>query len=142
MALYQNYYPQQIPNYQQQNFNNYVPNFQQERMNFQPQTIPGKVVADFNNININEIPMDGNSATFIKNDGSEIQLRAWKADGTISKIVFKPVLDEKGINVSEDKTNALNEQISTLESKIDSIQDMLSKMNKPTRTKKEVQEDA
>lgn len=58
------------------------------------QTIPqqiiginGRVVQAVENINANEVPMDGSMAFFPKQDMSEIYVKGWNADGTIRTIV-------------------------------------------------------
>lgn len=71
----------QYPNY---------PIYQQPRPTFQ-NNINGKRVATFDEINLNDIPMDGSVAVFLNGDMSEIQTRCWKSDGTIAKVVFRPI---------------------------------------------------
>lgn len=98
---------------------NYVPQYGAYQYNpmaniqrFQPQeqiqqsqvqqTIPqqiiginGRVVQAVENINANEVPMDGSMAFFPKQDMSEIYVKGWNADGTIRTIVYKPYTDPK-----------------------------------------------
>lgn len=57
--------------------------------------INGRVVQAVENINANEVPMDGSMAFFPKQDMSEIYVKGWNADGTIRTIVYKPYTDPK-----------------------------------------------
>lgn len=51
--------------------------------------INGRIVQAVENINANEVPMDGSMAFFPKQDMSEIYVKGWNADGTIRTIVYK-----------------------------------------------------
>ena len=108
--------------YQQPIMSNYVPQYGAYQYNpmaniqrFQPQeqiqqsqvqqTIPqqiiginGRVVQAVENINANEVPMDGSMAFFPKQDMSEIYVKGWNADGTIRTIVYKPYTEPSGSN--------------------------------------------
>lgn len=57
--------------------------------------INGRIVQAVENINANEVPMDGSMAFFPKQDMSEIYVKGWNADGTIRTIVYKPYTDPK-----------------------------------------------
>ena len=46
--------------------------------------------------------MDGNVYYFPKADGSEIYSKQWLSNGTTRILTFKPILDEKAENVSND----------------------------------------
>jgi hypothetical protein len=50
--------------------------------------INGRIVQAVENINANEVPMDGSMAFFPKQDMSEIYVKGWNADGTIKTIVW------------------------------------------------------
>ena len=105
----QQYQPQQMP-IQYMDRLSQLQAAQQPMMHQQMQRAPGLnggVVEDFNVITANDVPMDGNGAVFIKRDGSEIQVRNWTAQGTISTSRFKPVLDEQTTNPSLDSGNAV-----------------------------------
>ena len=79
---------------------NFLQNYQQSlqqpmQMNQQPMPqqiagINGRIVQAVENINANEVPMDGSMAFFPKQDMSEIYVKGWNADGTINTIVYKP----------------------------------------------------
>ena len=57
--------------------------------------INGRIVQAVENINANEVPMDGSMAFFPKQDMSEIYVKGWNADGTINTIVYKPYIAPK-----------------------------------------------
>ena len=85
---------------------NFLQNYQQSlqqqpiQMNQQPMPqqivgINGRIVQAVENINANEVPMDGSVAFFPKQDLTEIYAKSWNADGTIRTLTFKPVLNDK-----------------------------------------------
>ena len=131
MQPYPNYWIN--PMQYQQHVNPYADQLSQLRMMQQAPAqnmyhgLSGRIVDDFNVITANDVPMDGNGAIFIKRDGSEIQVRNWTANGTISTNAYKPVL------------NTIGKEVSTSEIKIDSgasesvtaiLQEYLDKFNK------------
>lgn len=70
--------------------------------------INGRIVQAVENINANEVPMDGSMAFFPKQDMSEIYVKGWNANGTINTIVYKPYTEPKnsqGINNTENIEN-------------------------------------
>ena len=111
----QGLYPQQ--------YGNYAP-YQQIQQRFQPQEqypvmqnqqaigLNGRIVQAVENINANEVPMDGSMAFFPKQDLSEIYVKGWNADGTIKTIVYKPQIDNKSVQ-------AVNTSLDTEKLKID-----------------------
>lgn len=111
----QGFYPQQ--------YGNYAP-YQQIQQRFQPQEqyqavqnqqtigLNGRIVQVVENINANEVPMDGSMAFFPKQDLSEIYVKGWNADGTIKTIVYKPQIDNKSVQ-------AVNTSLDTEKLKID-----------------------
>ena len=62
----------------------------------------------FENINANEVPMDGSMAFFPKQDMSEIYVKGWNADGTINTIVYKPYTAPKDNQTVNSMSNAEN----------------------------------
>ena len=111
-----NYMPMQNPYADRLNFlQSYQQSLQQPmQMNQQPmpqQTagINGRVVQAVENINANEVPMDGSMAFFPKQDLSEIYVKGWNADGTIKTIVYKPYTapkDNQTLNSMDNTENA------------------------------------
>lgn len=74
---------------------NFLQNYQQslqQPMQMNQRSMPqqiaginGRIVQAVENINANEVPMDGSMAFFPKQDMSEIYVKGWNADGTIRK---------------------------------------------------------
>lgn len=129
MNPYPNYYPTYNP--YQQNYG--VPNYAQP----QPDIVT-KTVDDFGYITANDVPMDGSGAIFIKKDGSEIQRRAWTAQGNIIVTSYLPqiaIQNDSVVNVSSETektklgafsefTEAFNEKMKSLNDKLDKIYDL------------------
>ena len=88
---------QQYPQFAQQG--QYQPQPQIQMQFNHPQGIIGRAVNDFSEITANDVPMDGRSAVFPKNDMSEIQVRTWGNDGKIITTSYKPILDTKNSNI-------------------------------------------
>lgn len=96
-----NYMPMQNPYADRMNFlQNYQQSLQQpvagtqmSLANQQPMPqqiagINGRIVQAVEDINANEVPMDGSMAFFPKQDMSKIYVKGWNADGTIRTIVY------------------------------------------------------
>lgn len=108
----QGFYPQQ--------YGNYAPYQQMQQQRFQPQEqyqavqnqqtigLNGRIVQVVENINANEVPMDGSMAFFPKQDMSEIYVKGWNADGTIKTIVYKPYTAPKDNQTVNSMSNAEN----------------------------------
>ena len=140
-----NYYAQYLPN-QQPYVNPYLQrleNLQQFQQTLQPQ-IPaiGKIVESIDIVKSTDIPMDGNMYYFPKADGTEIYAKQFGIDGKTRILTFKPFLNDEPNNSlsNEEKLKfdefsnvliGIQEDIKTLNEKID-------KISKPTRAKKEV----
>lgn len=75
------------------------PNYYQFQNNYQQPmaTIYGKVIQTVDQISPSEIPMDGNIAVFPKNDLSEIYVKRWMSNGSISTVRYVPNFDN-GLN--------------------------------------------
>lgn len=164
MPSYQNYYPSnqqqmyQGMGYQQNPYSQNIFNPYQNQQNYQFQqqsniqqpmiqqnnSLIGRFVDDFSTITANDVPMQ-NPATFIKNDGSEIQIRGWNASGTISTTVYKPVVsgqDDNAENKSMNSLDVLNEDMRAFRDEINARFDKLEKSiggNSRGRAKKEVE---
>nr|DAH78409.1 MAG TPA: hypothetical protein [Caudoviricetes sp.] len=142
-----NYMPMQNPYADRLNFlQNYQQSLQQPmQMNQQPipqriAGISGRMVQSAENINANEVPMDGNVAFFPKQDLSEIYVKGWNANGAIDTIVYKPytatkdnqtvnsmanvenakfTLSDESTQLFLNKFNELSEKIGQLEDRFD-----------------------
>ena len=101
---------QQTPGYS--GFNN----FQRPTM---PAIIPGRLVANADEITPQEVPMDGSVSLFPQNDYSCIYAKTWTKEGTIATLKFVP---EQPQNTEQQK--------SPLEMRLDSIDQQLEALNK------------
>ena len=159
MQPYMNYLPSQNQMYQQNPYSQnvyspydnrvgvqqYQPITNQSQMpTNQPATLVGRVVDSFDAITANDVPMTGESATFIKRDGSEIQLRNWTAQGTISTVSYLPKLDaksEKTTNSTPNGFESLNDRFNELEKAFNERFDKLESAITPKTTRKKVDVD-
>lgn len=87
---YAAFQPQYQQQYQQPQYGGYG---QYQQVTQQPMTmgISGKIVNDFNEITIKDIPTDCSPAFFIKSDYSEIQSRRWSDTGSVIPVTYKAV---------------------------------------------------
>lgn len=106
--------PQQImnpnyfnPQYRTPMYGQFMPQqeqFQPQQFMQQPQQnavqMYGRIVPTQECIAPNEVPMDGNTAFFPKQDLSEIYAKSWGADGKIYTRLYKPFLDADPNNCS------------------------------------------
>lgn len=158
----QGFYPQQ--------YGNYAPYQQIQQQRFQPQEqypvmqnqqaigLNGRIVQVVENINANEVPMDGSMAFFPKQDLSEIYVKGWNADGTIKTIVYKPQIDNKSmqavntsldteklkIDLSEQATAGIMQRFDDLSAKIEQLENKVAlgtqRKNSQSQSKKESDE--
>ena len=165
MQPYQNFYSQ-MSNYGQMMPNPYMDRMaqlQQYQQNLQPAQIPGtypqqpqgiigRSVNDFSEITANDVPMDGRSAVFPKNDMSEIQVRTWGNDGKIITTSYKPILEHQNqmadsisileseklkIGLSDDVTDAFMKRFDDIEKRLDDFITKSTAKTSTSRTKKE-----
>lgn len=127
------------------NYNSYSPYnqqqyYQQPVQQQQQPVIFGRVVNSFDELTVNDIPMNGSAAYFPKADMSEIECRKWMSDGTIHRSTFKPVLDTNLNNLACNDKNSLELAVNALQDNINDRLDRLEKMIKPSRSKKEGEE--
>ena len=117
--------------------------------------INGRIVQAVENINANEVPMDGSMAFFPKQDMSEIYVKGWNANGTINTIVYKPYTDPKDnqavnsmantenakFTLSDESTQLFLNKFEELSEKIGQLEDRFDKslgtQRKTSRTQKE-----
>ena len=164
MQTYQNFYSQ-MSNYGQMMPNPYMDRMaqlQQYQQNLQPAQIPvtypqqpqgiiGRSVNDFSEITANDVPMDGRSAIFPKNDMSEIQVRTWGNDGKIITTSYKPILEHQNkvadvsileseklkIGLSDDVTDAFMKRFDDIEKRLDDFITKSAAKTSTSRVKKE-----
>ena len=126
-------YFQQYPQYQN-------PSMQYSGYN-QPQqmveSLNGKMVDSIDQITPNDVPMNGSVAIFPKRDMSEMYVRRWNTNGTISTTLYVPKLDEiepqAETSTNEDLKSlilAFNEFRDTSLAELDNIKKQLSKAKK------------
>lgn len=150
------YYPQQYTGYpqylQQMQAARYQPQEQtpvQMQGTYQQQTvgINGRMVQSVENINANEVPMDGSMAFFPKQDLSEIYVKGWNANGTINTIVYKPYTEPNNnqtvnsmanagntkFNLSDESTELFMSKFDELFGKIEQLEDRFDKTIGPQR---------
>lgn len=156
MQPWQNYSMNNYQQYQQPMYqpiqNPYMDRLQQlQAQQMQPAQIPvtnqglmARLVDNFDSITANDVPMNG-GALFIKNDGSMIEYRAWKADGTISKTQYLANTDDfnaQMVKVSSEeekmKFDAFNEVLEGISEKVDMLSDRIDEVLKPKKGRKEV----
>lgn len=103
--------------------------------------INGRVVQTADNINANEVPMDGSMAFFPKQDLSEIYVKGWDANGLIKTIVYKPYTDTNSNNpnnsssadkkskfdLSDESTELFMNKFDELFGKIEQLEDRFDK---------------
>lgn len=153
------YMQSQNPYMDRMNFlQSYQQGLQQQPMQMNQQPMPqqisginGRVVQAVENINANEVPMDGSMAFFPKQDMSEIYVKGWNADGTIRTLTFKPVLNDKTdilsgdtkkleFDLSEKATEGIMAKLNELSEKIEQLS--LGMQRKISRTQNKESEKA
>ena len=153
------YIQSQNPYMDRMNFlQNYQQSLQQQPMQMNQQPMPqqiaginGRIVQAVENINANEVPMDGSVAFFPKQDLTEIYAKSWNADGTIRTLTFKPVLNDKTdvlsgdtekleFDLSEKATEAIMAKLNELSEKIEQLS--LGTQRKISRTQNKESEKA
>jgi len=124
-----------------------MPLTNQQAMPQQPAGINGRIVQAVENINANEVPMDGSMAFFPKQDMSEIYVKGWNADGTIRTIVYKPYTDPKDnqtvnstskaentkFTLSDESTELFMNKFDELFGKIEQLEDRFDRTIGPQR---------
>lgn len=147
-TMYQPAYPQNNfyqPRYMQpQMSEQQMPTMQQQQIQqAQKCGLPGRCVNDEKDIIANEVPMDGGCAIFPKNDFSELYVKTWNNNGTISTIVFKPDLNENTnklsnsngklkFDLSDDARKAIKEYTDTLFEKMEELEAKIDKSQSKT----------
>lgn len=127
----------------------YVPRYQQQETLQQNVGINGRVIQTVENINANEVPMDGSMAFFPKQDLTEIYVKGWNADGTIKTIVYKPYIEAKNdkatnllsnaenskFDLSDESTKLFMNKFDELFGKIEEIESKLGSQRKKSQNK-------
>jgi hypothetical protein len=148
-----NYYGQP---YIQQQYNPYLQrmeNLQQFQQAIQQPMVPtsmsganqftplGKIVESMDIVKVTDIPMDGNMYYFPKADGTEIYAKQFGIDGKARILTFKPFLDDEPNNslTNEEKLkfDDFNNVLMGIQEDIRTLNEKIDKISKPTRAKKE-----
>ena len=151
-----NYYSQ----YQQPQYNPYMQrmeNLQQFQQAIQQPMSPtqmsgtsqftplGKIVESVDMVKATDIPMDGSMYYFPTADGNMIFGKQWMPNGQTRILTFKPLLEDDPNILSKEeeklKFDTFNEVLKGIQADIKTLNEKIDKI-KPTRTKKEVQDDA
>lgn len=98
-----------------------------------PIGLSGKIVDDFGAITVNDVPMDGSPAVFIKRDNSEIQARRWGNDGRIYTISYLPQIEQQGANEENTTTESKQSEFDALTQRLEGIEEKLDKLIKPAK---------
>lgn len=113
----------------------------QQTMPQQIAGINGRIVQTVENINANEVPMDGSMAFFPKQDMSEIYVKGWNANGTINTIVYRPYtepgrsnagnptadIENAKFTLSDESTQLFLNKFEELSEKIGQLEDRFDK---------------
>ena len=126
--------------------------FQPQQFMQQPQQnavqMYGRIVPAQECIAPNEVPMDGNTAFFPKQDMSEIYAKSWGADGKIYTRLYKPVLEDNDNNslqtaektkfdLSDEATEVFMKRFDELEQKIEQLKSSQSQRKTPQSQRKD-----
>ena len=151
----------QNPNYmmyQQPQYNPYLQrmeNLQQFQQVIQPMAtnqMPtqtynpfGKVVESMDIVKVTDIPMDGNMYYFPQADGQAIYGKKFLPNGQTQILAFKPSLENEPNILSNDeeksKFDTLEQFLEGIQSEVRTLSDKIDKISKPTRAKKEVEDE-
>lgn len=100
----------------------------------------GRIVPSVESIAPNEVPMDGNTAFFPKQDLSEIYAKCWGADGKIYTRLYKPVLEEDTNNLPLDteksKFDLSDEATAAFMKRFDELEQKIEQLKSPQTQKK------
>lgn len=116
-------------------FNPYYPAspmMQQQSPSYTRPMIIGKVVNKIEEVTPNDIPMDGSFGIFPLQDKSQIFLKKWNSDGTITTRTFV----EKEIDIpTEPEKDPIDEKLTTIQFNIDQLREAFDKIEKSLKPK-------
>ena len=150
--------PNYFTQYQQPQMNPYMQrmeNLQQFQQAIQPPVVPtqmsganqfnpfGKIVESMDVVKVTDIPMDGNMYYFPQADGQAIYGKKFLPNGQTQILAFKPSLESEPDNVSTEieksKFDTLEQFLEGIQNEVRTLSDKIDKINKPTRVKKEAE---
>lgn len=94
-----------------------------------PSMLPGRQVANADEITPQEVPMDGSVSLFPKNDYSAIYAKTWTKDGTIATVKFVPEQPASAVP----QKSPIEERLDRIDQRFDHLEKMLSNRNKPKK---------
>ena len=116
---YPSYYAD--PNYNQQQAQAQYP--------LQQNYINGRVINSPDDVTANEVSMDGTVSLFPTSDYNAIYAKAWTPEGTIMTVKFVP--EQTPNLVVGNKDNPIQASTDAILARLDNIEKMLAKRNKP-----------
>lgn len=93
-----------------------------------PSMLPGRQVANADEITPQEVPMDGSVSLFPQQDYSCIYAKTWTKEGTIATLKFVPEQPQM-----EPQKSPLEERLDRIDQRFDKLEKMLSNRNKPKK---------
>lgn len=96
--------------------------------------VSGRVVNDFSEITASDIPMDGRSAVFVKNDKSEIQVREWSPNGQIVLTSYLPNKEKETSTVESNQSLKFDPKTDVLEPLMERIEELENKIDRLSKT--------
>ena len=93
-----------------------------------PSMLPGRQVANADEITPQEVPMDGSVSLFPQQDYSCIYAKTWTKEGTIATLKFIPEQPQM-----EPQKSPLEERLDRIDQRFDKLEKMLSNRNKPKK---------
>ncbi len=105
----------------------------------------GKIVESMDVVKVTDIPMDGNMYYFPQADGQAIYGKKFLPNGQTQILAFKPSFENEPNSLSNEveksKFDTLNEFLEGIQNEVRTLSDKIDKISKPTRAKKEVEDE-
>lgn len=105
----------------------------------------GKIVESMDIVKVTDIPMDGNMYYFPQADGQAIYGKKFLPNGQTQILAFKPSSESEPGNVSTEveksKFDTLEQFLEGIQNEVRTLSDKIDKISKPTRAKKEVEDE-
>lgn len=105
----------------------------------------GKIVESMDIVKVTDIPMDGNMYYFPQADGQAIYGKKFLPNGQTQILAFKPSSESEPDNVSTEveksKFDTLEQFLKGIQNEVRTLSDKIDKISKPTRAKKEVEDE-
>lgn len=93
--------------------------------------LPGKCVNTFEEILPSDVPMDGNPAVFLKNDGSTVWVKVWSSNGQIVPYEYK-LVPQNGSGSQTQTSSSVDEEFkAAIFKRFDEMEQSIKRLNKP-----------